>query len=300
VKRRIIKLGGSTLVISLPTKWAKEQQLAPGQEVAVDPDGTTLHLHVAEPKKEERIAHLFFSRDDWRGERPEKYIQRLLATAYKQGADTITVEAENPKILDYIERRVDGFIGIEIVGQQRGQIMIKSLVEGLETEFANVLQRTILLTAQVVQETPHALGDAEASENLLRLERTHNKITDFAKRLLARRSSHTREEKYLYCFIAEDERLVDEYKYLLKEMKGKQLSRAFTEALAEVTAFVEQLLRLIRKEDLAAAKELSQRSVILRQELKRLFEKEGVGALHLYNIVVKAYEMGETLLEWKH
>lgn len=301
MKRRLIRLGGSALVISLPSKWSKEQGLKPGQEVEVEPDGAQLRISTGPGAREERTVALRFSEEDWRGPRPEKYVQRMLAAAYKQGADKIIIECDSKKILDYIEQRIEGFIGIEIIDQQRGKLVIRSLVEGLEMEFESVLSRAIIMTGHISAETVRAVKESDglAIDNLLRLERTHNKIIDFAKRMLAKRSAGA-DDKYLYSFLVEDERLVDEYKHLLQACRSRPGRKAVA-LLAETDAYLQLLLDVVRRQDPAQIRALSGAYLPLREKLRSLLaEREDAQVLlHLHNIVVKAYEMGETVLEWK-
>lgn len=303
MKRKIIQLGGSTLVVSLPSKWVKTQQLKPGSEVDLTEEQNGLRIITNTPKLQEKTVILNFDSTDWQGDRPHKYVERCLATAYKQGADKIIVNTAMPKILDYIERRIEGFIGVELVDQKKDQLIIQTLAEGLEGGFDAIFQRIVLISVHISKETPIILkaSDNDSIDNLLRLERTHNKLTDFAQRLIAKRTSHTNEEKHLYTFILENERLVDEYKYLLDVCRTQKISKKSIEFIEEITKFLQSLNLLLTKPTPKNIKVVSQTNDFLLEKIKKLLseEKEVRIRTHLRNIVVKIYELGESILQWK-
>jgi phosphate uptake regulator len=299
VKRSVIKLGQSTLVLSLPNKWVEENSIKPKTELDVEEEGDTLHVHVTEQNRVHRTITFEFSEKDWKEPRPEKYFQRMLATAYKQGAATIIVKCTSKKILDYIESRVEGFIGLEIVEQRKGVLTLKTVVEGEESNFDTVMTRAINLTEHIATGTYDALKrkDREECTNLLRLERTHNKVTDYLKRAIAMRRP-TWEDKYLYSFVVEDERLVDEYKYILNSQE--RIDAKTLQLLKQANDYLLLLLDLYKHPTKENIMHLSHRYVSLRTTAKQYAAaSKSLAGLHIYNIIVACYELGETILEWK-
>lgn len=304
MRRRVIRLGASTLVLSLPSKWVKEQGIKPGTELDIETEGKALRVGTAERWQEPRTAVLDFAKEDWHERRPEKYVQRILATAYKQGADEIIIRCKEKRILDYIEQRIAGFVGIEIVEQRKDALVIRNLVEGIEEESDKVLQRIVILTGHISKESVTAIrtNDRSAIENLLRLERTHNKLVDFAKRTLARKGGAEKEDKYLYSFLVEDERLIDEYKHILQErLLQRRVPRQVVATLEEADSYLQTLLDIFRRQRQEDIKTLSRKYVPLREGIKGVLgeQKSAAMHLHLHNIVVRTYELGETVLEWK-
>lgn len=296
MKRSVIKLGQSTLVMSLPNRWAEENGIRPKAELDVEEEGDTLHIR-ATPQRQKRSTTLEFSKQDWNGPKPEKFIERMLATAYKQGADTIIIHCKDKTILDYIEKRTEGFIGLEIVEQKKGSLVLKSVVTE-ETSFETLLTRAVNLTEHIAAGTYEAFlkRNREEQESLLRLERTHNKVTDYLKRIIAMHRP-TWEDKYLYSFVAEDERLVDEYKYLLQL---KRLNKNELNLLKRANEFLLLMLDVYRKPTREGIARISSENIPLRSKAQAMLNsKDGRAAMHIHNIIVATYELGETILQWK-
>jgi phosphate uptake regulator len=299
MKRSVIRLGQSTLVLSLPNKWVEENNIKPKTELDVEEEGDTLHVHVTEQSRVHRSVTFEFSEKDWKEPRPEKYFQRMLATAYKQGVATIIVKCTSKKILDYIESRIEGFIGLEIVEQKKGTLTLKTVVEGEDANFDTVMTRALNLTEHIALSSYDALKrhDRDEYTNLLRLERTHNKVTDYLKRALGMRRP-TWEDKYIYSFIVEDERLVDEYKYILNNQE--KIDAKTLQLLKQANDYLLLLLEMYKQPAKENIMQLSQRYITLRAAAKHNAAKsKSLAALHVYNIIVACYELGETILEWK-
>lgn len=304
MQRKLIRQGsGAGYTIYLPKKWVDSHGLGAGETVEVDEEGSRIVISLPDKGRERRTTTLSFAEQDWHAGQPERYVQRMLATAYKQGADTILVRCTSPQILDYIERRVDSLIGIEIIDQRQGTLVIKSLAEGLEMEFENVLSRITLLAEHLSKEAAKAISarDPQAIDNLLRLERTHNKFTDFAKRLLAGKRGAAREDKYLYAYILENERLVDEYKHILRAAKDAAPDPRSLEFLEEVNAYLQVLFGILRTQRPEDIRLLAENYAALRERADELLAEGKDARLrsHLHHLVFRIYELGETVLEWK-
>lgn len=299
MQRKLIKQGGGGYTIYLPKKWVDGARLTAGDEVIVEETDGALLIVPREQRREEKRIALTFTDEDWTGEQPHKYVQRMLATAYKQGATVIDIKCRSRTILNYIERRVSDFIGLEITEQAPGRIIVRSLAASRESEFENGFSRAIQLTRHIAKETASALKTYEKNqiETTLRLERTHNKITDFIKRILASKSTTSKDDLYVYAFTLEIERLIDEYKYLLQGAQ-KPLPARSHELLADLNKALETLLKLITRIDVSAARAVCIENAVLRARARKIMVRHPHGS-HLLSIAVKIYELGETVLEWK-
>src|SRR3989338_9117946 len=88
MKRKIVKLGPSTLVVSLPSKWIKRQELKAGDEIEVDDKDSQLVLNgKGEKKKTEATIDLHGLN--------ESAIRTLVTNTYRLGYDKVMVHFEN-------------------------------------------------------------------------------------------------------------------------------------------------------------------------------------------------------------
>ena len=63
MKRKIIKLGPATLVISLPSKWIKQTHVKPGDEIELEEIDNNLVIKAEESKKINKIFLDFTEKD---------------------------------------------------------------------------------------------------------------------------------------------------------------------------------------------------------------------------------------------
>ncbi|EQB68129.1 MAG: phosphate uptake regulator [Thermoplasmatales archaeon Gpl] len=85
--RRVQLTGGSTFIISLPSKWVKEARISKGSEVIIDDSQGVLTVthSQARPKENARILTVT-------GKPNPEYFQRVLTSLYIAGFDTLTIK----------------------------------------------------------------------------------------------------------------------------------------------------------------------------------------------------------------
>ncbi|MBT3406152.1 phosphate uptake regulator PhoU [Candidatus Woesearchaeota archaeon] len=309
MRRKVIQQNPTTLVVSLPAKWAKANEVTKGDELDISEQEDKLIVSIADQsKRKERTVTLNFNKKHWEiPNKKYKYVQRILAAPYKAGYDEIIIRSDCKEVLEYIEKRVETFIGIEIIDQGRDYFKIKNLVSGLDEEFDNVFRRTLLITNRFATESLEIIKSKEYDDlkNLLRLEKTHNKITDFCKRLLAAKDYDSpKKTRYLYALIAENERLVDEYKDICKYIlnsKNPEISKEIVTLLEDTNKLVVQYSNSFFKFDLESIHTLTKGFCKEEETALQLFDKPSTKdkriVHHILNILTKTYEMGEAFLE---
>ena len=225
-------------------------------------------------------------------------MQRMLAAAYKKGADTIIIHCSFNPITEYILERVNNFIGIEVVDRQPGKLTLQTLVH-VESSMDSLMNKIMLLSRTIMDELCEGLASQDEGRlnSVVVLEKTQNKLTDAAKRILAKRESPNQEDKYLYSFIVEQERLVDEFKYIAKLALKQKPAVQTVELCMQVQTYVHAIFDVIRKK-LDNIKEVSQQYLDLLEEATD-FSEDPLVRMHLNIIITKVYELGETVLEWK-
>lgn len=206
MRRKIARIGPSTLMISLPSRWARSQGLNKGDELEVveGPGKLTIKAEAGAEllKSEIDISHL------------DIMVVRYLNAIYKRGYDEIKVFYDDPKLLNSIQKVIGKeAVGYEIIEQGKAYCVIKN-VSGELTDFDAILRRTFLLLMSMAEEGADVLekGELERLRNITFLEETNNRFTTSLRRYLNKKGH---EHKTMFYYLVEElERIADEYKYL--------------------------------------------------------------------------------------
>jgi len=191
VKRKVSLIGPTTLMVSLPRKWARTYNVTKGDDIDITPHGSRLTI----------------STDNYQHHKPltidlkrlnANLIRYSIYAAYRSGANDITLNFEQDSvananntskehILDIISSVVDNLIGIDIVTQRDTHVTLKEISSVNREEFDNTLQRIFL----TLLNTASDLTNAVQTKNTTLLKRIKtlsdkkiNKLTDFCLRIL--------------------------------------------------------------------------------------------------------------------
>src|SRR3989344_1396001 len=88
IKRKIVQHGPSTLIISLPSNWVKQNGIKKGDELDVKEEGKTLIVSV------DTVATNYSLTEDISGLKPF-LVTRFLGRAYQKGYDKIYLTHNN-------------------------------------------------------------------------------------------------------------------------------------------------------------------------------------------------------------
>ncbi len=189
--RKVARIGPSTLMISLPSKWVKEFGVKKGDEVTVSANGRNLIISTSKLKKNEALkidleglnAHL---------------IRYIIYAAYRIGADEIELvfdkdkvvdkkKNENVLVFDVINSVVENLNGFEVIAQRENYVSIKEVSTVNIEEFMNTLMRIFITLVN----TSSDMANAIENKNKMLLERIRslsdkkiNRLCDFCHRII--------------------------------------------------------------------------------------------------------------------
>jgi len=247
MKRKIAKIGPSTLMVSLPSKWAKLHNLNKGDEIELTEEQNkiilTTHKNIKSTKITVDISNL-----------PSSLIWHYLKSTYRQGTDEIKVIFKNEKIKDRKTNQVmktreliqiisDQLIGMEIIREEKDYCILKEISDIKEEEFENILNRVFISLMNLVETSIEAIKnkDKETLENIFRFtDKNINKFTDFCFRIL-NKTQHENSNSY-YLIIAYLEEIGD----ILIRI-NKKIYENFNKELIDNYKGVGEVLKLLHK-----------------------------------------------------
>lgn len=124
MKRKVNKVGTSTLTVSLPSKWAKNIGLKVGDEIEVEEDGSLLRIstHLSKEIKKTKI-HLKDENSDVLGS--------IFGGLYRDGYDEIEISSDSYEPLLELQSRLDIMPGFEYFEINKRRAIIRNVVSGM-------------------------------------------------------------------------------------------------------------------------------------------------------------------------
>ncbi|MBW3002248.1 AbrB/MazE/SpoVT family DNA-binding domain-containing protein [Candidatus Woesearchaeota archaeon] len=146
MKRKIAKIGPSTLMISLPNKWAKQHGLQKGDEVDVLEQENSLLVHANHAKIQKTLnIHI---------KNASAFLERVLTRPYIAGYDELCVTFEDPSVLQKINQTLsEGHMGFVVVEQGSRSCTIKNIAEEYEEDLDRFINKTFLCLITFAKES---------------------------------------------------------------------------------------------------------------------------------------------------
>ncbi|MHA1615980.1 MAG: AbrB/MazE/SpoVT family DNA-binding domain-containing protein [Candidatus Njordarchaeales archaeon] len=173
LRRKLVKLGKSSLVVSLPKEWINNLNLNAGDEVSItySEDGSLI-ITPAKFAMRKRILPLLI--DITNCDEPH-LIERLIIAAYVVGKDPIIIKSErglSSSQLREIRTVINNIRGLEIVKEDEKNIVLRSFLDPTKYPLTGLIKRIINLVQAMLEFLIEALRRKNKSylEELLYIE----------------------------------------------------------------------------------------------------------------------------------
>lgn len=277
MKRKVIKLASNTLVVSLPSKWAKKHNIKKGDEV--DLKETPHNIIISSQQVAKKKTKLVLNNN------PEQ-ARRQINLAYRRGFDEIEVEYDNHKAYSAAVSELQKLIGFEIISSSKNHSKIRNIATEEVENFDVVFRRfflSVLEISEAATEYSSKHDDAALDHVLVGVQNT-NKLGDFCKRLLNKQGLSDITHTTLMLGALKDlERLSDQYATLT----NFTVSKEFLPALTEVHRLLRSLYSLFYSFDQSKADVFSEKINLLENNLSVLIKNNNAAVAHHLTTVVK-------------
>ncbi len=216
MRRKLVKIGESTLMLSLPREWVIANNLHKGDELEVEMDQDKLYVWSDSRVRKEKL-----SMDVTRF---RESLPRLLYSLYRMGVDELELKSNDPKLIDTVKSIIwKETAGFEIIDHDASHCKIVC-VSGKMEDFQNILRRLFLVTLTMGEESIAAIKKHGGMENIIYLEQENNRLANVLIRAVNKYGSHGfKKIGPLYYLLQELERIGDQCKFLaqfvLEKMK---------------------------------------------------------------------------------
>jgi phosphate uptake regulator len=298
MKRKVIQIAGSTQLISLPRKWSLKYGIKKGDELEVEEQQSS--IIVSTEKDIDQNKTILDTN------KLGTFHQNYIASAYHMGFDEVQVLFNNPKIQEIIREKTLDCVGYEIVDQGKNFCTIKSISHASYEQFDPILRKIFIIIKTMGAHIIEALekNDHAALKEVLVLEVTTNKLTDFCRRILIKRGyEDPKKTAIMYSLVTDLEKLADDYRDVCIFVLDNKLkiSKETTNILKEVNTIFEAFYTAFykfNKDHLELIQETHQKLQFgIYNNLKKIPKEELVLRSILRSIVKNVYELTSPLVE---
>lgn len=302
MKRKIARIGPSTLMISLPTKWVKKNNLSKGDELNIEEDNNTLIIDSSLNPKSKKITLNVSKFGIMTG--------RVIGALYKSGYDEMKIEYNLPSTIEIIQNELSkGFIGVDIIHHTENYCIIKSMATLNHEEIDNSIRRLFRLLIDNAQESYIAVKDDNFKQliNIASKDLNINKFSDFSRRLLNKFGYKKQDKTNLIYFIAEElENIGDKYASLCRCISSNEtnVSKEVLSVYKEINDFLVQYYELYYNFTEKDCSNFGDRHYTIIREIDKLYPKlnkeQSKILAKLESILVSIFDLNGPLLSCRY
>ncbi|MBU0959211.1 MAG: AbrB/MazE/SpoVT family DNA-binding domain-containing protein [Nanoarchaeota archaeon] len=266
MKRKLVKQGAATLMVSLPSKWIKKYNLNKGDEIEVETmsQGILLSPEKVNIKSEVKIQ----LKDSI-----ESSTRTLITSAYRGGYDRILISFNNEKQFKILENVIQTrLIGFDIVKKGENACIVENITELSPNQFGNILNKVFMNISALFKITKDRMENKRPEENYEDVENRIMQYDNFCRRVIAKRKVDEEKSELFWSFL----HLVDhgqrEIYYLNKLLGSVKISKLTKELLQDA----EKMFELMKQVYETKKMELLSEGHSLNKEI---FSKKGYVAI---------------------
>ncbi len=261
MKRKLVKQGAATLMVSLPSKWTKKLALEKGDEVSLEEfEGSLLVSKDATGSKRQTTITLT--------ELTESSIRTAITNAYRSGYDMVTVNYPNEKYYQILLHAVqNNLIGFEIIKKEHTSCVIENITEPSEAQFEVLLRKIFYNIALSISGSEARLRGEHSFEDYAAIDTKVKQFDNFCRRVIIKRNLFGIQAPLFWTFLAQlihgqrDLYHLNKYLDTLKDRPSKNA------ALLKICTSLKRLFDLITEAYLSETLDSLEKAHTLEKEM---------------------------------
>lgn len=277
MKRKVSQIGPSTLMVSLPSKWVKTNNVKKGDELEIVPKSNMIKISTSSSDREEKSININIDKHNYFA------FTKILTNIYESGYDTVKLDFKNQTIhdsvpghdlnvFDAVNRIVGRLPTFEILMQKENSITLTNISEKL-VKLDVITSRIFYLLEEYVEMLLTAINNNKL-DDLDSREARHDAIAKYvalALRMLYEDPDKTKTELINNSIILYKlDKAADFMRYAYKhtqEVKGIKSKEAIA-IIEDSHKYVKTLRSTYQKYNEANINDLD----VLRRDAKQKFE----------------------------
>ena len=197
MNRKLVKQGAATLMISLPSKWTKAQNLGKGDEVSIEESKNSLIISKGAEEKAKKHAKITLSNST------ESSTRTVIVNAYRAGYDIIEIYYQDEKQYKILLNTLkDYIIGFDITKKEKERCIIENITEPSEEQFEILFKKILYKISVLIDGTRERLKQNSKFEEYKEVVMSIHQYDNFCRRVISKRNLPESTENLLWTFLA--------------------------------------------------------------------------------------------------
>lgn len=246
MKRKLVKQGPNSLVVTLPASWLERNHLKKGDNIELAEQQRTLLLAPVAAAPEKKMPYYLDV-----AEKDHFYAMRKLTMLYRLGYDEIHVSSANKQITHLKKRKqiplktflrelTPRFIGMEIISEKEAAIVLKCFTAISKEETQSIQRRIFLLMKEFMERilSGNSFDEQEAHDQTAKF------INYYLRMLHLDLDMQYQEKQLLYSFFTVQDKISDCLRHCAQEINKKKIEKETQQVLKEIFTFYNELYLL--------------------------------------------------------
>jgi len=184
MKRKLVKQGATTMMISLPSKWIKANGLGKGDEIDIEEKQNNLLISTKEGLKQKKEITININNEN------KQDLTNILTHAYRKGFNKIIIENIDSSLLKEIRNSVRLLLGFELIEKQGKKCIIENISEPLEQKYEIMLKKVFMMIKETQDIIEQDFKDKfQNIQEIQEIKEQEDKFILFCRRLLVKEKS---------------------------------------------------------------------------------------------------------------
>jgi phosphate uptake regulator len=145
MKRKLIQLSTSTKVVSLPSKWIKQNNLKKGAEINLETVNNAIMIS-AECKPKENKLQIDIS--DFEG----KLVWTILDAIYISGYDIVELKTKDIEQSQLVSKAIKHFLGFIVFDERKDKIILKDISKDSSEDINSITSRIFYICIDMLED----------------------------------------------------------------------------------------------------------------------------------------------------
>jgi phosphate uptake regulator len=292
MRRKLTPHGPSSMTVSLPSSWIKQNNLKKGEELEVtEEDNSILIKPVTITQDIKSTETSFIDLDKDIGE-------DIILTLHKKGYDEIKILVDNPDKIKEIHAFLNNKqLGFEIIKQEQNSIIIRNISNPETEQFNSLFRRVFRITIEYANRIEIIMQNKEEMTHSCVLhEVSINRISNYCKRIIIK--DRCKNACFFYAIIEELNNITRNLTLLLNEIMNMEeiIPKNVVMKYSEVTNILIQVYELYYKFSIEEYSNIKRNLETAKRSITKLRTKEASETSCLDNMELIREEI-ENLLE---
>lgn len=290
MKRRLVKHGASTMMISLPSKWIKNFNLGKGDELDVEEKGKELIITTEKELEQKNKAVI-----DITGYSP--LVNRIMISLFVKGLDELEVKFKDKReIEDFQKRVINELLGFEIMKQTNNSLLLRD-ISGVQLQEVNdIIKRIFFIIDSMAEELVIALEKDQSLDPVIDTDTSVNRFCHFCLRILNKKGyTEFNQTPQVYGIVSRIEEAGDIIKRIAKDSKKIKPRKEYIEIIKDLKSQIKLFKDLFFSHEKKELIKFSKDYEKIKEKIKQIKQKTLID-FHLFDLNETIIKMNNLLM----